>query len=204
MVEETSRVGLRTWSFAAVALMWLTAPAVGAGQTWSITVLGAADDVRLPAVAEALEFWNEQLASVHAGLRLGPIARRDQQIPDDVLRRLAEPPYTAWASGINAIDGDVIVAFSGADLISHGAPPRRDRKGIVVMRRPDIPPLSLPNVTRNVMAHEFGHVLGLPHNADPAMLMCGRPADCRPALFSSPTKVFFPLTDVDRRALAKH
>jgi hypothetical protein len=36
------------------------------------------------------------------------------------------------------------------------------------------------------------------------MCVCGRPADCRPALFSSPTQVFFPLTDADRRALAKH
>jgi hypothetical protein len=74
---------------------------------------------------------------------------------------------------------------------------------VAIIRRPEIPPLSLPNVTPNVLAHEFGHVLGLSHNADPAMLMCGRPADCRPALFHSPAKVFFPLTDADRRALAK-
>jgi len=204
MVEKASGLARWAWSLAAIALLWLTAPAVTAGQTWSITVLGAADDVRLPAVAEAVEFWNEQLASAHASLRLGPIVRHDQRIPDDVLRRIAEPPFTAWASGINSIDGDVIVALSGADLVSHGGPPRRDRKGIVVMRRPDIPPLSLPNVTRNVMAHEFGHVLGLMHNADPTMLMCGRPSDCRPALFRSDTKVFFPLTDADRRGLAKH
>lgn len=83
----------RLWWCAALVAVCLAAPVVGADPKWSITVLGAESDVRFPAVAEAVDFWNEQLASAHAKLRLGPIVRRGQQIPDDVLRQVAEPPY---------------------------------------------------------------------------------------------------------------
>ena len=71
--------------------------------------------------------------------------------------------------------GDIILALSNGDFISFAMRWSRDRKGLVAMRRADIPPLSLPNVLRNVTAHELGHVLGLSHNSDPATLMCGRP-----------------------------
>jgi hypothetical protein len=62
-------------------------------------------------------------------------------------------------------------------------------------RRHRLYPLTLPNVTRNLVAHELGHALGLGHNTDPAMLMCGRPASCRPDAFQSQVPRFFPLTD---------
>jgi hypothetical protein len=51
-----------------------------------------------------------------------------------------------------------------------------------------------------VIAHELGHAIGLAHNSDPTMLMCGRPAPCRPMAFQSATEHYFSLTS-DEKAL---
>ncbi len=177
-------------------------------RTWAVTVLGSANDSRLLAVTEAVEYWNEQLASVNSSLRLGPISRSDERIADDLLRAVSDavldrrriPPLPAR---LHEIPGDILVILSGTHLISAGLRPgAAARQGIAIIRSADGPPLSVPNVARNLIAHELGHVLGLRHNSDPATLMCGRPATCRMNLFRSDTKQFFPLTDADRQALA--
>jgi len=63
--------------------------------------------------------------------------------------------------------------------------------------------LTTPNVLRNVVAHELGHAIGLPHNDDPRLLMCGRPAPCRPDAFTSETPHFFPLSAAEKERLQK-
>jgi hypothetical protein len=106
------------------------------------------------------------------------------------------PPFPEW---LGSIPGDIVVVLSDADFISFSMH-WSIGKGLVGIKSGRAYPLTLPNVARNVIAHELGHAIGLAHNSDPTMLMCGRPAPCRPIEFRSATEHYFPLIG-DEKAL---
>src|SRR5215475_3420718 len=93
----------------------------------------------------------------------------------------------SFGGGASGQPGAIVVVLSDGEFISH-VNSLPGGQGAVAM-------------IRNVMAHELGHAIGLNHNSDPAMLMCGRPAPCRPPLFASQTPHYFPLNALDRSRL---
>ena len=71
----------------------------------------------------------------------------------------------------------------------------RDVSPVIVIRDDSAAPMSHPDVARQVIAHEIGHVIGLGHNNDPARMMCGLPADCELERLQFSPGRFLPLTD---------
>ena len=142
--------------------------------------VGQSGDARVPLVRAAVEHWNQLLAGIGSGFRLGPVSLD--------------------GTG-SAQPGMIVVVLSDGEFISHVNRSPGGQGAVAMIRNTNSPPMSLRNVARNVIAHELGHAIGLGHNADPAMLMCGRPAPCRPALFASQTPRYFPLSAGDRANL---
>ena len=157
----------------------------GPGFAWdrvpTITVLGAADDPGLALVRDAVAFWNQSLIGLGSGFRLGAVARQEGSLPDDLILALHDstlngmhPPFP---ERLGSIPGDIVVALSDADFILFSTHWPIGR-GLVAIKSIRLYPMTLPNVARNVIAHELGHAIGLAQTSDPTMLMCGRPAPC--------------------------
>jgi hypothetical protein len=176
---------------------------------WSVAVIGPDNDPRVLAVKEAVAHWNDELAELGASMRFGPVTRSDGPRPDeDTLRAISDNTISSsWFGGgmpdLHPYHADVVIFLATSDLISVGFAPHRNRPGMIILREADDPPLSMSNVARNVVAHELGHVLGLSHNDDRALLMCGRPASCRPFVYRSPELRWFPLSDEEKAYLKR-
>jgi hypothetical protein len=176
---------MKRMHFLLIAALWLLISADAEAQPpWrrvpSVVIVAKGGDARVPLVHAAVAHWNSVFAGIGSAFRLGPVSQE---------------------GNVRAGLGKIVVVLSDGLFISHDGRSADGQSATVMIRTDRVPPLSLPNVARNVIAHELGHAIGLGHNSDPTMLMCGRPTPCRPDAFVSSVPRYFPLSSADQANL---
>jgi hypothetical protein len=177
-----------------------------------IVIVTPPGDVRLAATREAIEFWNETLSGLHLDLRLvedrvlvappstRKLERYTRQIWNLAGRTSSSATNPPPPPELDAIEGDIVVFLSRQRIFSFAWPRAERRKFFIGIQTDTEEPLTYPNVTRNVIAHELGHALGLEHNGRTTTLMCG---PCEHFVYRSEVPQFLSLTPAEHARLRK-
>jgi hypothetical protein len=168
---------------------------------WHVVVLRAADyDARSSVASEAIVFWNRVLTELQIGTRLVETTltatSRSERILENYTRavwqqagRLSPGSRGPKEPHLGGLGADVVVFLSSQPTMSF-AWPLLQSSGFFVA-------VPSQTVTRNIIAHELGHSLGLTHHNDPNVLMC---SPCQESQ-SEDDGSFLPLTRYDRLRL---
>ena len=169
-------------------------------------------DARFDAAREAIAFWNQTLAELKLRTRLleasvlvaPPISRALENYTRQVWLLAGRPvpkgdgPQPPRA--LVELPGDIVVFLSNQQFFSFAWPFAGKTRYFIGVQTDRTEPMTYANIPRNVIAHEFGHALGLENNGNTPTLMCG---PCEHLLYWSEQPQFFPLTPRERWRLQK-